>query len=305
MSEQYIKVGRYNVRITYPDKILFQKSGITKGDMIDYYHKIAPMMLPYIKDRLLTMKRFIEGIDKEGFFQKNAPDYFPSWAKRVGIEKQDGGIVNYVVCNNAATLVYLSNYGCITPHVSLDRIDKLDYPDRMIFDFDPSTKNFSQVQKAAQLVKKVLDSLKLPSFVMTTGSRGLHVVIPLRRVHTFDYVRSFAREISQLLEKLNPGLVTTEIRKNKRGSRVFVDYLRNAFGQTSVAPYAVRAKPSAPIATPISWQEALSPKLKPNTYTIKNIFKHLAKTPDPWKELKASASSLSGAQKLFEKKYSE
>ncbi len=294
-----LKLGKYVVAVGNERKILFPKSKITKGELIEYYRRIAPIMIPYMKDRPLTMQRFPQGIDEEGFYQKDAPDYFPKWIKFKSIKKKADGYVRYVVCNNAATLVYLANQACITPHLWLSKIDKLRYPDRMIFDLDPSGRDFNLVRKAAKQLKSILDQLELPSFVMTTGSRGLHIVIPLKRGHHFDWVRSFARDIAELIVQQSPRQFTLEIRKVKRRGRVFIDILRNAYGQTGVAPYAVRPKPGAPIATPITWKEAFNPRLTPQRYTIKNIFRRLAQKDDPWQDINKFACSLSKARKLF------
>lgn len=288
-----IKVNRHVVAVSNEDKILFPKSKITKGDIIDYYKSIASIMIPHMKNRPISMQRFPKGIDHEGFFQKDAGDYFPKWITRIGIPKQEDGIVNYVVVNEAATLVYLANQACIVMHTWLSKKDKLDFPDRMIFDLDPSKGvTFALVQWAARELKKVLDQLALPSFVMTTGSRGVHVVIPLKRVHTFDETRAFAHDIAQLLAAQYDKKITTDIHKKKRGKRIFIDWLRNAFGQTGVAPYSVRALEGAPIATPIEWNELFKKGMTPQYFTIKNIWKRMSKREDPWKNMSKSAVSL-------------
>jgi bifunctional non-homologous end joining protein LigD len=292
-------VDRHNIEITNPDRILFSKSKITKGDLIDYYQDIAPKILPYLKNRPLTMQRFPNGIDKEGFYQKDAGSYFPSWIKRIEIPKQDG-VVNYVVCNNTATLVYLANLACIPMHPWLSKIDKLNYPDRMIFDLDPSGKNFAQVQQTALQLKKVLETLKLKPYVMTTGSRGLHVVVPLKRVHTFDVVKEFAHDVARYMVNLNPKLLTIELRKNKRGKKIFVDWLRNGLGATAVAPYSVRAREGAPVATPLHWDEVDDAWLRSDTYTIKTLFARIKKIKDPWKDIEKKATSLKKARGILD-----
>jgi len=277
------KVGTYAVKLTNEKTILFPQGKITKIELVNYYEKIARYMLPYMKNRPISMQRFPEGINKEGFYQKDAADYFPAFIKRTPIKKHEDGVVNYVVCNNAATLVYLANLACITPHIWLSRIDKIKIPDRMIFDLDPSGNKFADVQKAALILHDYLDALGLQSFAMTTGSRGIHVIVPLKRRYDFDHVRSFARRIAENIIKRYPNDFTIEMRKTKRGKKIFIDVLRNAFGQTGVAPYAVRAKPSAPVATPITWDEVVDKRLTPTKYTIKNFFEHLKKVPNPWR----------------------
>lgn len=190
-----IKVGSYTVELSKTDKVLFPDDGITKGDLIDYYRRIAEIMLPHMEGRPITMHRFPDGIDKEGFYEKEAPDYFPGWIKRVSVEKKEGGKENQVVCENAATLVYLADQACITPHIWLSRVDKLSFPDKMVFDLDPPDNDFEPVRSAALSLKELLEKLGLTASIMTTGSRGLYVVVPLDRSADFDTVRSFAQNL--------------------------------------------------------------------------------------------------------------
>jgi bifunctional non-homologous end joining protein LigD len=271
-----IKIGTYVIEITNEDKILFPESKITKGDLINYYKNIGKFMLPYLKDRPISMLRYPLGISKEGFYQKEAGEYFPKWIKTKKIKKEDG-FVNQVIINNIATLVYLANQACISPHIWLSRTDKINYPDKIVFDLDPSGKNFDHVREGAILLKDKLDSMGLISYAMLTGSRGIHVIVPIKRKYDFDYVRNFAQDIARDLVNKNKNLFTLEMRKEKRGKKVFIDTLRNAYAQTSIAPYAVRPIEGAPVATPILWQEVLDNKLTPDKYNIKNIFNYLEK----------------------------
>lgn len=305
MNEYLLEVDGREVNITNPDRVLFPKSKITKQEMIDYYKRIAPLMIPHIKNRPISMQRFPSGIDTDGFFQKDAPDYFPDWIKRAYVEKGDKSkVVSHVLCNNAATLVYLANQAVITPHVWLSKIDKLNYPDRMIFDLDPpSVKAFAVVRKVAKIFKSLLEDIGLTPFVMTTGSKGLHITVPIKRELLFDEVRAFTRAVAAKLVEQHPQHLTIELRKNKRKGRIFVDYLRNAWAQTGVAPYAVRAREGAPIATPLDWKEVTS-SLNPQKYKIKNIFKRVARTGDPWAGIAKHAGSVKAAQKKFHKLYS-
>jgi bifunctional non-homologous end joining protein LigD len=253
-------------------------------------------MLPHMKDRPITMNRFPNGIQGETFYQKDAPDYFPDYVALQPVKKSSGGIVNYPLINNAAALVYLANYVCV-PHVWLSKEPKLNYPDRMIFDFDPSPGvSFTTVKWAAKEVKAVLEDLGLPVFLMTTGSRGLHVVVPLKRKYLFDEIREFAQEIAHYLVEKYPSKLTLKLKKSERGRKIFVDTLRNAWGATAVAPYAVRAKEGAPIATPLKWSE-ISALTTPQKYTIKNIFQRISRIGDPWKDMNKKASAITQAQK--------
>lgn len=294
-----LKVGNRFISISHSDKIIFPDAKITKQELIEYYFNIAKVMIPLMKNHPLTMQRFVDGIEKEGFYQKNASDYFPEWIKRVSIAKQDDGKVNYVICNNAATLVYLANQLALTFHLWLSRSDKLNYPDKMIFDLDPSVSGFTPIRVAAKKLKAVLENeLSFKTFLMTTGSRGVHVVVPLARKDDFDFVRSFARDVGQLLAARHSNELTIDVRKTKRGKRIFVDFLRNAFAQTGVAPYSIRPKPGAPIATPIEWEELSF--VTPQKFTIKNISKRLDKKECPWKYFGKQTFSLKKARKKLD-----
>lgn len=296
MAGRTLTVDGRSIEIGNPDKVLFPKSGLTKTDLVDYYRRIAPTALPHLAGRPLSMQRFPDGIGTSGFFQKNIPDYFPDWIARSELSAEDG-TVTYVVAEDAATLVYLANQACITPHVGLSRVDRADIPDRLIFDLDPSDDDFAKVQRTARRLKALLDAIELPSFVMLTGSRGLHVVVPLDRSTGFDDVRAFARRIAEHLAAQHESEITTKQRKAARGNRVFVDYLRNAYGQTTVAPYGVRAREGAPVAAPIDWPEAGAGDLRPDRYTISNLFRRLAQKPDPWRDIDKHRASLNTAQK--------
>lgn len=293
-----VKIGRHLVELTHQDKVLFPKEKITKGDLVAYYQAIAPVMLPYMKDRAVTMHRFPHGIADEGFYQKEIGEYFPAWVKRATVPKE-GGTTTYMVCNNAESLIYLANQLCITPHIWLSRVDKLDFPDRMIFDLDPgSATDFDLVRETALSLHDFLTELGLVPFAMTTGSRGLHVVVPLNRRMAFDEVRLFARDVANVLVARDGGKnLTTEMHLNKRRGRLYIDASRNAYAQTGVAPYAVRAKPGAPVATPLTWKEVTSKKLTSQSYTIKNIMKRMHDVGDPWEDLLKSACSLAKARK--------
>ncbi|MDT0650964.1 non-homologous end-joining DNA ligase [Autumnicola edwardsiae] len=298
MAEEIYK-GAHEFELSNRDKIYYPKSEYTKGEIIDYYEKNSEVMLPHLKDRPVTMLRFPNGIEDKKFFQKDAPDYFPEWIETVEIPKQEGGTTNYVICNNASTLVYLANQACITPHIWLSKKDKPDYPDRMIFDLDPSRDDFSEVKTAAKRIRELLEEqLKLPVFLMTTGSRGLHMVVPLKPEENFDEVRDFAWEIAKYLEDKFPKDYTTATRKNKRENKLFLDVARNGLGQTTVAPYAVRPLQGAPIATPIDWDE-LNSLDSAQKYNLKNIFKRLARKEDPWSKIAKKATTLKSAKETF------
>ncbi len=288
-----VTVDGHVIEVTNLDKPLFPDDGITKRHLIDYYHRIADTILPHVSGRPLTMHRFPDGIDSEGFYQQDKSDYFPDWIDHVAVDKKDGK-VDHVVVENAATLVYLANQACITPHVWLSRRDRLRNPDLLVLDLDPPGDDFEPVRQAARSLRGLLREIGLEPCVKTTGSRGLHVVIPLDRSAHFDEVHEFAHSVAQAASAREPEHLTVEHRKDRRQGRVFVDYLRNSYAQTAVAPYAVRAKPGAPVAVPVDWEEALSRTFNPRGYTIKNVFRRLSQKDDPWKGIWEKASALTG-----------
>lgn len=273
-----------NVEISNPDKVFFPDNGITKQEMIHYYRKIAETLLPYLKNRPVNMKRFPDGIQAEGFIQQKAGNYFPDWIRRAEMEKQ-GGKINHVLCEFPETLVYLANQGTVSFHAWLSRKDQPDHPDLLVFDLDPFNNNFHPVKKAAKILKTILTESGLNPFVKTTGSQGLHVVCPLDAKADFDAVREFAGKVSEITANACPDFLTTEQRIKKRNGRLYLDITRNAYGQTIAAPYSLRAKPGAPVSTPIEWEELDKPGMGPRTYTMKNIFRRLGQKKDPWASL--------------------
>lgn len=276
------------VDITNPDRLLFPRDKYTKADLVDYYRRIAPFMLPFIRDRPVVMVRHPRGIDAKGFFQKNAPRGAPSWLRTEKLPKQ-GGQVEHVVCEKAADLIYLANLSCITIHVWLSRIDRPDRPDRLILDLDPGSNDFQLVKEAAILARRLLSEDGLDSFVMTTGSRGLHVVAPLDRSADFNTVRSYAAEVAEEMVEMD-GRLTTERSVEEREGRLLVDVFRNSYAQTAVAPYAVRAKDGAPVATPLRWEELDDPDLGPQSFNIRNVWRRTA--ADPWESIEGRRGRL-------------
>jgi bifunctional non-homologous end joining protein LigD len=287
-----IKVGGREFELSNPEKLMYPGDGITKADVVDYYTRIAPAMLPHLKGRAIVMLRYPDGIGGESFFHKDTPDYFPPWIERVSLPKE-GGHVNYVVCDEAADLAYIAGQACITPHIWLSRYDRPHNPDLLIFDLDPSEgADFNMVRRAAFSIKELLTELGMASFVKTTGSRGLHVTCPLDRSATFDDSRTFAEEAAKYLAGKDPDNLTVEARKQARGQRVLIDALRNSYGQTAVAPFALRAKPGAPVAALITWEELKKPALNSQTYNMKNIFRRISGSKDPWTGMSGKAGGI-------------
>jgi bifunctional non-homologous end joining protein LigD len=292
------------VKVSKPDKVLFPDDGMTKGDLAAYYERVAWAMLRHVKGRPISMQRFPDGIGRGGFFHKDVPKYFPDWIKRVTVRKQNGTITHALTCD-ADSLVYLAGQGCITPHVWLSRGDELDQPDRMVFDLDPSNGSFAEVRSAARSLGGLLDELGLAPFAMTTGSRGLHVWVPLRRQAGFDEVRQFARDAARVMVSRAPDQLTLEARKQSRGGRILLDIMRNAYAQTAVPPYAVRAKAGAPVATPLRWRELSDSSLRPDKFTLRNIDRRLSRIGDPWQEIARHAKGLGAARRRLDRLLAE
>ena len=259
-------------------------------------------MLPWLRDRPITMVRYPDGLGGQRFFQKNAPSYFPDWIRRVEVAKE-GGTVEHAICDQPATLVYLANQACIEIHAFTSRADKLDVPDQMVFDFDPpDDKRFADVRRAALWARDLLDDdLGLPSFVRTSGGRGLHVHVPLTRRAGFDAVREFARRAADVLARRHPDVITTEQRKDKREMRIYADVMRNAYAQTVAANYGVRARARAPVATPLSWAEVEDDTLEPGKFTIVTMRTRLGGGNDPWTDFDGSRHALGEAENRLAK----
>lgn len=295
-----MKASINKITLTNRDKVLFPKSGITKLQIFQYYENIANAMIPYLKDRPLTMQRFPKGIGEEGFFQKNAPDYFPEWIPTVQVKKRDGW-VNHVVCNSRDTLLYLVNQYVVTFHVALSKVDKIDYPDKLVFDIDPPKGNFQLAVKAAKALRLLLEEkLKLKAYVMTSGSEGLHIAVPLKANKHFDMIHNFTKTIANYICSNNPTEFTTTIRKDKRKGRLYIDFLRNSYAQTSVVPFSIRALENGPVATPLYWDELNGTNLNAQYYTINTIFKRLQTRDDPWQDFEQNAKAIDAAINTME-----
>lgn len=283
------KIDGHEIELSKQDKVLYPDEGITKGDVIDYYRKIADHLLPHIRNRPLTLQRFPDGLDKDGFYQQQAADYFPDWIAthqlpRANASGNDSN-VNHILCNDTAGLVYLANLGMLTVHRWLARLPRYTRPDQLIFDLDPTGDDFNQVRDAALRVVEYMQELDIHPYVMTTGSRGLHVVAPLKAELDFDSVRAIAKTMSECLVRHHPDALTTERRKARRKGRIYLDIMRNAYGQTAVAPYSLRARPGAPVATPLSLDELKRSNLGPQDYHINNIGQRLGQRSDPWQDM--------------------
>jgi bifunctional non-homologous end joining protein LigD len=283
---------QYKIAYKHLEKILYPKDKITKQAVLEYYQENAKLIFSYWQNRPLTIVRFPDGINEEGFFQKNACAYFPKWLDTKSSLKKNGTALNLIIFKKKATLYYLVNLGTLCFHLWLSKADKLNLPDRIIFDLDPSTSDFQQVAQAAQKLKKIICELNLAPFIMTTGSRGLHIVIPILREKDFSFTHEISKQIASIAVKKHPELFTLTLSKKERKKKIFIDYIRNSFGQTSIAPYSLRSLDGAPVATPLYWEELENKKLTSQTFNIHNIFKKLEKDNDPWKTLSKKSKSL-------------
>jgi bifunctional non-homologous end joining protein LigD len=268
-------------------------SGETKGDLVHYYADVAGALVAHARGRPIAMQRFPDGIGGEGFFQKRAAAHYPDWVRTVTVPKQGGELEQVVICD-APTLVYLANQACVTPHLWLSRADRLRIPDRLIFDFDPSGGTFADIRRAARDCGGLLREAGLEPFAMVTGSRGIHVTVPLRRSArtTFDRVREFARALGEEMVARDPGRLTLAARKVKRGDKILVDIMRNGYAQTAVAPYAVRARDRAPVAMSLRWEELEDPRLRPDRWRMRSALERLDRDGDAWSDIRSHARSL-------------
>jgi bifunctional non-homologous end joining protein LigD len=293
-----ITVGRRQVPFSHPDKALFTEPEITKRALAEHYENVAEAMVPHLRDRPLALQAFPKGIEAEGFFLKSVPRHFPEWIKTVTVPKK-GGTLTQVVATEAATLVYLVGQNVVTPHIWLSRGDEPRQPDRLIIDFDPSPGvGFADVRAAARDAGERLRDAGLATFAMVTGSRGVHVVSPLRRGPSFGDVHKFARALAETMVVDNPDLLTLEWHREERGARIYVDVNRINYAQHAVAPYGVRPRAGGPVAMPIAWDELSDASLAPDKWTVATAADRLRSEGDQWKGItrraRALPSSLSG-----------
>jgi bifunctional non-homologous end joining protein LigD len=279
--KETIEADGKTIVITNQQKLYWPEEKITKGDVLNYYNAVKRYILPYLKDRPQSLRRNPNGISDEGFFQKDAGASVPSWVKTVNLPAESANrTVDYIICNDAATLFYLNNLGCIEINAWNSRIGKLDYPDYMILDLDPSEKNsFDQIIETALVIKEILDKAGATAYCKTSGASGLHIYVPLHAQYTYEQIRAFAELIVRLTEEQLPTTTTVERSLNKRKGRIYLDYLQNKKGQTLASVYSVRPKPGATVSTPLDWKE-VKPGLKPSQFTIFNLMERLQKTGD-------------------------
>ena len=284
MSEYEARRGNRVVRLSSPDRVLFPDDGVTKGDLFEYYREIAPAIVPHLRERPFTMKRWREGIAGPAFFQKQAPKGMPSWIKtrRFRTWPREGGsrLVDFPLVEDELALLWMVQMHCIDMNAWYSRVDKPDRPDFVLFDLDPpdARDGFAQAVRVAHLVREALEELELRSFVKTSGADGIHVLVPIARRATFDQTYEFAELLSRRLEAEHPGLLTTEWLKKKRQG-VLVDHRQNGHGKTIASVYSVRPKPGAPVSTPLRWEE-LSERVRPRDFGRRETLDRVAREGD-------------------------
>lgn len=272
------------VRLTSPDRVLYEEQGITKRELAEYYQRVAEHVLPEVADRPLTLIRCPQGQSRQCFVQRRFSESFPRSVRPVRVEVEgEEETAEHIAVNSLEGIVYLTQIGVLEMHTWGARRDRLDRPDRLVFDLDPDPAlPFAAVVEAALRLRERLQQLRLPAFAKTSGGKGLHVVVPLARGSTWDQVRGFSRAVAEQLEASDPDRFVAEASKAERSGRVYVDYLRNAWAASTVAAYSSRAKTGAPVSTPLHWEE-LDPGLDPAEFNVRTVPARLARSKrDPW-----------------------
>lgn len=277
------------VSLSKPDKVLFPAGdgheAIAKADLFDYAGRIADRMIPLIGDRPAVLQRFPDGIDGDGWYQKHTPKHFPGWIPTVTLPKREGGTVRHPVIDSVDALRYVVNQGTVSIHVLGGTVERPQVPTELLIDLDPSIDDPAQVVEATAAVRALLDDLAVTGFVKTSGSRGIHIHVPLRGDARFDAVAALGHHMGALLAGRHPDLLTIEFSKEDRGDRLFVDTLRNAPAQHAAAPYTLRPKPGAPVAVPLRWDE-VDGSWDPQATPLTSLFRRLgAQSSDPWADL--------------------
>jgi bifunctional non-homologous end joining protein LigD len=280
------------VKLSNPDKVLFPDDGITKAELRDYYSLVADVMVPHAKDRPMNLWRWNKGIAHDPLIQQSLPKGAPEWVKRCEVPRRKGGDITHGMINDADTLRWLAQQNCITPHVWNARCDRREKPDRLVFDLDPSEDDFDKIRAAALAVADLLRDIGLTPFAKVSGSRGIHVVAPLKRLREADEVRAAAGALAERIAGEHADTLTTEWRKDKRDGRILVDVARNTYGQTIVAAYAVRGLRGAPVSAPVTWDEVADPALTPQAFTLRTMEDRIATAGDVWADIDEHAGTL-------------
>jgi bifunctional non-homologous end joining protein LigD len=290
------------VSLTSADRVLFPEDGITKGDLFEYYRAVAPTLVPHLRDRPFTMKRYPHGITGEVFFQKQAPKHLPSWipTRQFRTWPREGGsrLVDFALVNSPDAVLFMVQNNCIDMNAWYSRVDKPQRPDFVLFDLDPPGGGFQLAIEVAHLIRELLDEVGLPGYVKTSGADGIHVVAPITRRSTFEQTYEFAERASRLLEQRHPGKVTTEWLKKKREG-VLVDHRQNGWGKTIASVYSVRPKPGAPVSTPLRWDE-LTPDVRPRDFGMEVALRRIEQNGDLFRPVLEEPRPLAPARKALD-----
>ena len=294
------KVGKITLHLTNQKKIYFPDDGLTKGDIVNYYNEISDIILPYLKNRPQSLNRFPNGINGPSFFQKDFDvDKIPSWLKTTKVKSDSkSDYIDYLLCNDRATLLYMANLGCIELNPWNSTIKNPENPDWMVIDLDPEKVDFKKVAETAAEIRKILESLEVESYCKTSGSRGLHIYIPLAAKYDYESVKIFARFIATTIHHQIPEITSIERTVSKRQNKIYLDYLQNNRSQTLAAPYSVRPKPGATVSTPLEWSE-VNGNLSPGQFTIKTILKRIDRKGDLWQPVLGKGVNLNKLIKKF------
>ncbi|HSC72806.1 MAG TPA: non-homologous end-joining DNA ligase [Gaiellaceae bacterium] len=291
------------VKLSSADRVLYRDDGITKGDLFAYYEKVGPTLVPHLRDRPFTMKRYPHGIDGEVFFQKQAPKHLPGWiaTRRYTTHPRDGGsrLVDFALVNSPEAVLFMVQNNCIDMNAWYSRVDKPHRPDFVLFDLDPPDDGFELAIEVAHLIRELLDEVGLPGYVKTSGADGIHVVAPISRRASFEQTYAFAEQASRLLEQRHPGKITTEWLKKKREG-VLVDHRQNGWGKTIASVYSVRPKPGAPVSTPLHWDE-LTPDVRPRDFGMDVALDRIARLGDLFEPVLEAPRPLGAAAAKLER----
>jgi len=275
MQERYVEIDGVTVKLTNLNKLIWPEEGLTKAHLIKYYSDMAPYVLPYLYNQPVVMKRYPDGPAGEPFYQKESPDYAPAWIQRQPVEHSEK-VVNYIVCNNKATLVWLANQACIEMHAWLALVENLESPDLAVMDLDPAEgATFADTLEIARLVERALEEFGLQSFPKTSGASGLHLFIPIKPLYPWRQVTAAMKYIAELVAEAHPDGATTERSVDRREGKVYLDYLQSGRGKTMAFPYCLRPLPGAPVSTPLCWREVEEGDNRPRDFNIETIFERL------------------------------
>ena len=295
MASNTVSIQGRSFELSRLDKVLWPQDGYTKGELINYYVEVAPYIIPHLQGRPMVFTRYPDGIDKQSFYQKNAPSSLPQWIKTYPYYSPDSGRdINFILVEESAALAWLANQACIEMHPWLSCASLVDYPDFIVFDLDPSPGNsFEQIKTIAFLTRQVLNELGLRCYIKTSGSQGLHVYLPVKNKYSYEKVRDFARTVAEIICTMQPDIATVERTVRKRGAKIYVDYMQNVKGKTLCSVYSVRPRPGATVSAPLYWDEVNS--IKPSDFTIKTILPRLQKLGELFAPVLTDRQSLDAA----------